>query len=142
MQAGYDKPLPAIDALTQGYWEHARGHRLAVQKCCSCGDRHFPPSPVCPRCLSDVQEWEATNGRGTLLSWVRFHRAYWKGWQEELPYDVCAIRLDAGPVIVSNFAGALPTEARMGLPMEAVFDDVTPEVSLVRFRPLGGPGSA
>lgn len=134
----YDKPLPVIDPLTRPYWDHARQHRLAVQKCDHCGDRHFPPSPVCPRCLSEAQSWEVTNGRGKLLSWVRFHRAYWKGWQEDLPYDVCAIELDAGPVVVGNFAGGLPEHARLGLAMEAVFDDVAPEISLVRFRPVAG----
>lgn len=131
----YDKPLPTIDALTRPYWEHARRHELAVQRCEDCGDAHFPPSPVCPCCLSERQGWLVTNGRGTLLSWVRFHRAYWKGFQEELPYDVCAIELEAGPVVVGNFAGGLPEGARLGMPMHAVFEDVTPEISLVRFRP-------
>lgn len=138
MEPSYDKPLPVIDPLTRPYWEHARAHRLAVQKCSDCGDAHFPPSPVCPKCLSERQEWQVTDGRGTLLSWVRFHRAYWKGYQEDLPYDVCAIALNAGPVVVSNFAGGLPPDARLGMPMQAVFDDVTPEISLVRFRPAAG----
>ena len=129
----YNKPLPAIDSLTRPYWEHAKAHRLSVQKCCSCGSRHFPSSPVCPDCLSDDQQWEVVSGRGTLMSWVSFHRAYWSGWRDELPYHVCVVRLTEGPMIVSNFAGELPVALKMGTPVRATFDDVTPEISLVRF---------
>lgn len=129
----YNKPLPAIDDLTRPYWEHARAHRLSVQACLDCGHRHFPPSPVCPECLSDHQEWQVVSGRGTLMSWVSFHRAYWNGWRDELPYHVCVVRLEEGPMIVGNFSGELPSGLKMGTPLRAVFDDVTPEVSLVRF---------
>ena len=133
MDTPYNKPLPVVDALTRPYWEHAKAHRLAVQTCRDCGDRHFPPSPVCPRCLSDAQGWEVVSGRGTLLSWGRFHRAYWNGYRDELPYDVCVVQLDEGPLIVSNFAGTVPDNLHLGMPLRAVFDDVTPEVSLARF---------
>jgi hypothetical protein len=129
----YNKPLPVIDLLTRPYWEHARAHRLAVQACRSCGDRHFPPSPVCPHCLSEEQTWEVVSGLGTLLTWGRFHRAYWPGYKEDLPYDVCVVRLNEGPLVVSNFAGPVPDGLRTGLPLRATFDDVTPEISLVRF---------
>ena len=136
MQAtAYDKPLPSIDALTRPYWEHARAHRLSVQACTDCGHLHFPPSPVCPACLSEAQAWQVVSGRGSLLSWARFHRAYWPGYRDDLPYDVCVVRLDEGPLVVSNFAGATPPGLRTGLPLRAVFDDVTAEISLVRFVP-------
>ena len=129
----YDKPLPTIDALTRPYWEHAKAHRLSVQRCSQCGDRHFPPAPVCPRCLSEDQGWEVVSGRGTLVSWTRFHRAYWPSFRNDLPYYVCVVRLEEGPVVVSNFAGDAPPSLFSGMPLCAVWDDVTPEVSLVRF---------
>ena len=129
----YNKPLPTIDALTKPYWDHAKAHRLAVQKCSACGDRHFPPSPVCPACLSDAQEWEVVSGKGTLMTWGRFHRAYWPGYLEDLPYDVCVVKLEEGPMVVSNFAGVVPENLHSGMALRAVFDDVTDVVSLVRF---------
>ena len=124
METAYRKPLPVIDALTSPYWAHAKGHRLAVQKCDHCGDRHFPPSPVCPECLADEQSWEVVSGRATLVSWASFHRAYWDSVSGELPYDVCVVQLEEGPLVVSNFAGPKPANVRMGLPLRAVFDDV------------------
>lgn len=129
----YSKPLPVPDPLTQPYWDHAKAHRLAVQKCTACGDRHFPPSPVCPACLSDHQIWEVASGRATLMTWGRFHRAYWSSFKEDLPYDVCVVQLEEGPLVVSNFVGPTSKGLHTGMALRAVFDDVTPDVSLVRF---------
>jgi uncharacterized OB-fold protein len=129
----YDKPLPVIDALTRPYWDHARAHALSVQRCSACGHRHFPPGPVCPVCLSDAQDWEIVSGRGTLLTWARFHRAYWSGFKDAIPYDVCIVKLEEGPVVLGNFAGETPAGLRMGMALRAVFEDVTPEISLARF---------
>lgn len=132
---GHAKPLPAPDPLSAPFWEHARRHRLAVQHCEDCGDQHFPPSPVCPACLSDRQEWRAASGLGTLVSWAVFHRAYWPGFLPDLPYPVCLVRLDEGPLLVSNFRGGVPEGVRAGMRLRAVFDDVTDAVTLPRFVP-------
>jgi uncharacterized protein len=102
---GYTKPLPVIDSLTQGFWDLARQHVLSAQVCGACGDVHFPPSPVCPKCLSEDQSWQPVSGRGRIESWVEYHRAYWFGFAPELPYRVCLVRLEEGPLMVSNLVG-------------------------------------
>ncbi len=130
MNATYNKPLPQIDALTRGFWEHARAGRLAIQVCDACGHAHFPASPVCPECLSDRQQWKPTGGRGILESFVEFHRAYWPGFQQELPYRVGLVRLAEGPLLLSNLVGA---EAKVGDAVHAVFEKVTGEVTLPKF---------
>jgi uncharacterized OB-fold protein len=129
--SGYDKPLPKITALTNGFWEHARQHRLAMQVCTDCGDIHFPACPVCPKCLSSGQEWRPVSGRGRLESWVEFHRAYWPGFAASLPYRVCLVKLDEGPLLASNLVGETP---EIGDPVQVVFDSVTDEVTLPKFR--------
>ena len=129
----YDRPLPRIDALTEGFWEHARAGRLAVQVCDDCADAHFPAGPVCPACLSERQSWQPTSGRGTLESWVTFHRAYWDGFRSGLPYDVCLVRLEEGPLLVSNLVGG-KEGAKLGAPVHVVFEDVTHEITLPKFR--------
>jgi uncharacterized OB-fold protein len=148
----YRKPLPSIDPLNRGFWDLAREGKLAVQRCTDCGDRHFPPGPVCPQCLGDTQEWEVVSGKGTLLSWVTFHRAYWDGFEKELPYDVCLVQLDEGPLLVSNLVGtpARPAGApggradapvgagapggAVGDRVEVVFERATDEITLPKFR--------
>jgi uncharacterized protein len=126
------KPRPRIDALNRGFWEHARAGNLAMQVCAACGDVHFPASPVCPKCLSTDQSWQPVSGAGTLESWVEFHRAYWPGFADEVPYDVCLVRLAEGPLLLSNIVGGLGTP-RLGDPVHVVFDRVDDELTLPKF---------
>jgi uncharacterized protein len=127
----YGKPLPKDDPLMAPFWDLARQHKLSVQCCAACGDRHFPASPVCPVCLSEDQSFQPVSGKGKLVSWVTFHRAYWEGF--ELPYDVCLVKLDEGPLLLSNFMGKKPADLHEGLPVHAVFDDVTDGTTLPKF---------
>jgi len=128
----YDKPLPRIDPLNKPFWDAARQNRLVVQHCPACGDVRFPPSPVCPKCLDPNQDWSEVSGRGTLESWVDFHRAYWSGYADGLPYRVCLVRLEEGPLLVSNLVG--PSDAaRLGAAVEVVFEAATEAVTLPKF---------
>ena len=127
------KPLPRLDPLTRPFWEHAQAGRLAVQVCDACGDKHFPPSPICPNCNSDAQSWQPVSGGGTLESWVTFHRAYWPGFAPDLPYDVCLVRLAEGPLILGNIDGDTAS-ARLGAAVEVWFDPVSDEVTLPKWR--------
>ncbi len=130
------KPLPVIDTVSKGFWDLANRGRLSVQRCEACGHAHYPGAPVCPRCLSKAQSWQPVSGRGELLSWVRFHRAYWEGFAAELPYVVILVRLEEGPLMVSNLVGAAAEEVPIGAPMEVVFERATEAINLPKFRPL------
>lgn len=132
MSEPYTKPLPRLDALNRPFWSLAREHRLSVQACRRCDDLHFPPSPVCPRCLSDDQDWREVSGTGAIESWIDVHRAYWPGFAAELPYRVCLVRLDEGVLLISNLVGE--NEVRLGARVAVVFDDATDEISIPKFR--------
>lgn len=128
------KPRPTIDAVSRGFWENCRRGVLSVQRCDECGHQHYPGSPVCPNCLSSRQSWAPVSGRGTLVSWVRFHRAYWDSFRAELPYLVCLVRLEEGPLMLSNFAGETPDEPPIGASVEVAFEAVDEALSLPKFR--------
>jgi uncharacterized OB-fold protein len=132
------KPLPTIEPVTRGFWDLANRGRLSVQRCDDCGDRHYPGSPVCPRCLSKAQFWEPVTGRATLLSWVRFHRAYWDGFASDIPYVVLLVQLAEGPVMISNLVGAKAEDVPIGAPMEVVFERASEQINLPKFRPKAG----
>ena len=132
MSETYNKPLPQVTALTKPFWDAARDHRLVVQACPGCGDTRFPPSPVCPKCLADDQTWRDCSGRGTVESWADFHRAYWPGYNDTLPYRVCLVRLEEGPLLVSNLVGP-SDDVRIGTPVHVVFEQVTEQVTLPKF---------
>jgi uncharacterized OB-fold protein len=106
-----------------------------MQCCQSCGVFRFPPAVLCPECLSARVEWKAVGGRGKIFSFVVFHRLYHPGFEGELPYTVALIELEEGPRLVSNVVGCPPAEVACDMPVEVVFEDVTPEVTLPKFRP-------
>jgi len=128
----YNKPLPRIDSLNKPFWDAARGEKLVIQACDDCGDMRFPPSPVCPKCLSGAQSWKPASGKGTLESWADFHRAYWPGFNDALPYRVCLVRLEEGPLLASNLVGDSDA-AKLGAAVRVVFEKVTEEITLPKF---------
>jgi uncharacterized protein len=128
----YDKPVPRVDTISQPFWAAAKEGRLLLQHCPSCGDIRFPPGPVCPKCLAGEQDWVESSGNGTLESWVDMHRAYWDGFKGDLPYRVCLVRLEEGPIVVSNLIDRTDN-LRMGAPVRVVFDAVTDDLTLPKF---------
>jgi uncharacterized OB-fold protein len=94
-----------------------------------------PPSKLCPGCLSDAFTWKPVSGRGTLFSYVIFHRPYHPGFKGELPYNVSLVELEEGPRMVTNVVGIAHDELRIGMPLEVIFDDVTDDLTLPKFQP-------
>jgi uncharacterized protein len=133
MSQSYTKPLPIRGGLNRPFWDRARDGRLALQTCRRCDHVHFPPSPVCPRCLSDEQTWRDASGGGTLESWIDVHRAYWPGFAQELPYRVCLVRLDEEVLLVSNLVGDT-TAASLGARLRVVFEHAIADIDLPKFR--------
>ncbi|HEY4174274.1 MAG TPA: Zn-ribbon domain-containing OB-fold protein [Rhodopila sp.] len=128
----YNKPMPRLDTLNKPFWAAAKEGKLLLQHCPACGDTRFPPGPVCPKCLAGDQGWVEASGKGTLESWIDMHRAYWDGFKDELPYRVCLVRLEEGPVVVSNLTDKTDN-LRMGAPVKVVFDAVSDELTLPKF---------
>lgn len=128
----YNRPLPVPDGDTRPYWDAAKEHRLAVQRCQDCGDTIFYPRSVCPACMSDRIEWINASGRGVIYSYTVIHRAP-PGFGDSVPYVVALIDLVEGVRLMSNVVNPA-SDVRIGAPVEVVFDDVTPEVTLPKFR--------
>lgn len=133
--AAYTKPLPVPTSASQPYWDAARRHELALQHCDACGKVWFPPAELCPECLSNAFTWKPVSGRGTLFSYVVYHRPYHPGFKNELPYNVSIVELDEGPRLVTNVVGVDNDKLRVGMRLEVWFNDVTDEVTLPKFRP-------
>jgi uncharacterized OB-fold protein len=71
-----------------------------------------------------------------VFSWTVVHRALHPGFSEDLPYAAVIIELDEGVRMVSHVVGLAPDALQLDLPVEVVFEDVTPEVTLPKFRPI------
>jgi uncharacterized OB-fold protein len=63
------------------------------------------------------------------------HQAHHPGFAADVPYAVVVIELEEGVRMLSNLVACDHADVRIGLPVDVVFDDVTPEVTLPKFRP-------
>ena len=54
---------------------------------------------------------------------------------DDTPYNVAQIELAEGPRLTANVVESPPAGLAVGLSVEVIFDAVTPEVTLPRFRP-------
>lgn len=138
MQGEYQKPLPQPTPFDEPYWNYLKAHELRLPGCRSCGHIFFPPQPCCPRCLSDRLDWIPASGRGRVWSWVVFHHVYFRSFAEDIPYVVALVELEEGPRMVSTVVDCSPEDLRCDMPVEVVFDDVTPEFTIPKFRPVKG----
>jgi len=131
-----EMPVPAVTPDTQPFWDACRRHELAIQRCTGCGAFRHIPTPVCWRCRSFAHEWVAVSGRGTLFTFGVVHRPQLPALASIVPFVVALVALDDAPGVrlVTNVVDAKPDELRIGMPLEVVFDDVTPEVTVPRFR--------
>jgi uncharacterized OB-fold protein len=134
--AEYNKPLPVITPMNRPYWEAARQHELKMPRCKECGKIIWPIAPRCQECWSTNYEWVHLSGRGTLSSWVVYHQAFHPGYVDELPYHVAEVDLEEGPRLVTHIVGADVKDLKYKMPVEVCFDDVTPEITLPKFRPV------
>lgn len=130
----YSKPLPTITDENRPFWEGARRGALCMQRCCDCKHVRFPISHVCPDCLSYAFEWVDLSGRGEVFAYIVYHQLYNKAFADVLPYNVALVQLEEGPRMYSNIVGCSNDEVKVGDKVMAVFDAVTPEVTLPRFR--------
>jgi uncharacterized OB-fold protein len=135
----YSGPIPVPTPETRPFWEAARRHELQLQRCRSCGLYVFYPRAACPHCLGAELEWQRVSGRGTLHTFTVVHRGL-RNFPLPTPYVLAIVELAEGPRLMTNLVEVEPDPARIsiGTPVEAVFEDVTAEVTLPRFRLVRG----
>ena len=64
------------------------------------------------------------------------HQVYHPGFAPEIPYAVVVIKLEEGAKMTSNLVGIRPHEIKCGMPVEVVFEKLSDEVTLPKFRPI------
>lgn len=131
----YEKPLPKPNPDTKPFWSGCREHQLRFQKCHSCGHVRWPASILCPKCHSSDTEWIVASGKGKVYTFVVFHHAYHKAFENDLPYVTAVIELEEGPHILSNIVGCSPKEVSCDIPVSVKWEDISEEFSLPKFEP-------
>jgi uncharacterized protein len=131
----YSKPLPHLDEENRPWWEALKRHELYIQKCGGCGDTRYYPRALCTNCMSAKIEWIKCSGRGKVYTFTATYQNQTPGFRESLPYIMAYVELDEGLKMLTNIIDCPPEQVKIGMPVEVVYEDVTPEVTLAKFRP-------
>ena len=136
--------LPQPDPLTQPFWDAAKQHRLVIQECGKCGKLRHPPTGTCAECGSEAFGWRKMSGRGTLYSYTIVHQTALPNWRNSVPYNIVLVAPDEAPQmrLHGNVVDFDDSKLKVGLPLVAVFDDVTPEDTIIRWRVRDAGGEA
>ena len=139
-------PVPTAD--NQPYWDGAKEGKLVLQKCLKedCLKFNHPPVAVCNYCGDRDAElrWEESSGRGTLYSYYICYDTSVSGFEEKVPYAVIMVELEEQPdlLLMSNILNhqydAMGGGLENGMALEAVFDKVNDDVSILQFQPRSG----
>ncbi len=132
----YAKPLPRVDEESKGFWEACRRHELYLQRCGDCGTLRHYPRALCPRCLSDRIDWLRASGKGEVYTFTVTHQNQAPGFRDALPYVLAYVELAEGVRMLTNIVDCAPDDVRIGMPVELVFEDVTAEATLPKFKPV------
>jgi uncharacterized protein len=131
------KPLPVSTEWSRPFWEGARQHKLLLKKCARCGHIDHPPYLFCTECMAEEHEWIPASGKGTLYSYaVNTFGVPFPFW-DDMPYVLAIIDLDEGPRVISNIVECDLERLENQMKLEVVFDDVSPEVTLPKWKPAG-----
>src|SRR5204863_185345 len=112
---------------------------LMFQRCKLCGTHVFYPRDICPgpNCFGvGTLEWVESSGKGYVYAHTISYQPAHPAFADEVPYVLAIIELDEGWRMNSNVVNIDPEAVKIGMRVEVVWDDVTPEVTLPKFQPV------
>jgi uncharacterized protein len=123
---------PVVNRDTAFFWEGAAAGELRVQRCGVCEALRHPPGPMCPRCGATDPSYVVASGRGEVYSYVVHHHPPVPG--REPPFVVAVVELEEGVRVLGELHTDLEP-ARIGMPVEVVFDRIDGDLTLPAWRP-------
>ena len=130
------RPLPLPNPTTRPFFDAARERRFAMQRCPRDGFFFYPRSR-CPKCLGDDWSWETASGRGSVYSFTVDRAGHLPALAQLAPYALAIVVLDEGPHFTARLVDCDPNAVRVGMRVEAAYEDVEGG-TLVHFRPAAG----
>ena len=127
------RPVPVPDETSAPFFEGAARGELMLQRCGACGAFMWPVRPRCVECFSGDVSWAPATGRGEIYSFVVVHQRY-PGFEK--PYVIATVETPEGVRFNTSIVGAEPGELEVGAPVEVVFELVSDEVVVPKFKPV------
>lgn len=96
-------------------------YNLTGRLCRTCDNKYFPPIPLCPKCRrkSDLVDHQFS-GLGKIYSYTVIHDPP-AGFKDLAPYALALVRLDEGPLVLSQIVDANMEELKIGMSVQVVF---------------------
>ena len=133
-ESAYARPLPVLQGLTGEFYAWCAKGELRFQLCESCDAWRHVPREMCAECGSMRWQWKRSSGRGRVFSWTTTAVALHPAFKGATPYAPVVVETEEGVRIVSELVDCAPDAIAIDMPVEVVFDAVTPEVTLPKFR--------
>lgn len=131
----YKRSLPRLrDPMAVQFYRHCKNHELRFQRCTDCHAWRHVPRDLCAKCGSFNWEWAKSTGKGKVFSWTTAMQPMLPSFADAVPYSPIVIEMDEGVRLVSWLTDVANDDLKLGLPVEVVFEDVTPEVTLPKFK--------
>lgn len=133
----YEKPLPEFRPETKPYWDACKRHEFVLPRSRTTNEFFFYPRAISPgEDMSADIEWVKASGKAKVWTYAIHHMGPTKAYKGEPPYVVALVETEEGVKMMTNIVDCDPREVSVGMDVEVVFDDVTPEVALPKFRPI------
>jgi uncharacterized OB-fold protein len=135
----YARPIPVPDEITIGFWQAARHHRLAFQRCEHCGNFAHPPVQFCRNCaeLDDPKfEFVPISGKGSIVNWTVMHDAMVVGFEPPWVNVLVEFPEQKHLFFVAILQDGVVPGLRIGAGVEVIFTDISEDISLPCFRLL------
>ena len=130
------RPVPVPNEWTRPFWEAARRNSLELQRCQSCHSFQHPPYATCVKCVSVDLKFEPVRGIGSIYAYTIMYHTGDKRFAPAVPYASIIVELDDAPgaLMAGNLLGVPYTEAKVGRPVEVVFEKLNDEITLPQFK--------
>lgn len=130
----YTRPVPKMRGFAAEFYGYCKKHELRFQRCTNCKTWRHIPRDMCAKCGSFGWEWAPSTGKGKLFSWTTAMQPMLPQFADMVPYSPVIVELEEGVRMLSWLTDVEESELKIDLPLQVVFDDVTPEVTLPKFR--------
>jgi 3-oxo-4,17-pregnadiene-20-carboxyl-CoA hydratase alpha subunit len=132
--------IPRFTEETAGFWQGAQQGEVRVEKCGGCGRLRFPPQPMCPKCNSPERSWEPVASTGALYTFAVIHGVPPEpqlAGERGHPFILGVVEVDGtdGVKMMTDIDGEWIERVSIGMPMKAIFETVTGEITLPRWVP-------
>jgi uncharacterized protein len=126
---------PPMTPETSPFWRAAAAGSLALPRCNECERLIWYPREFCPHCGADQVTWTTLTGRGHIYSYTVIRRAPHPAFAGSVPYALAVVELEEGARMMTNVVSDDLDDLAIGMALTAVYDRVSDECGIVRFRP-------